>query len=443
MPCSVQENYGDKTISNCSKECHFPRNIRLQAGERILSESSATFGPRKNSLVCTKCLGKKQDHSNLELSLCCCGLPICDVCLFEEHDEDECNFVKGLDLEADQKTSLLSVIRLCFAQHADRDLASRLDLLMDHNEESNTPKEDLATASKLASENGGQFVFAEVMRSIGLLNTNAIELKDSGGHALFPTFSFISHSCCNNARPVTSYDSTSNAFRIDLFSLVDIEADEEVTITYTNLLRPTLERRQRLEYIWHFRCTCRRCQDPTDFQTFIGGVKCPTCKTMMEINVDEEIYSCSTCHSKIAHGVVKGMEDQFHELLGQTEKTVEALEEFLDFCDPVLNETHFIRVIAKRYLSQLYGPENEEKAKLANELLGIFDKLDPGLSQSRGLTLFELAKTMKANSNQSKTKILQEVLQCLKNDPKDSIAGKAFHIAKKDVEKLSEESRIK
>ena len=45
-----------------------------------------------------------------------------------------------------------------------------------------------------------------------------------------------------------------------LFSQVDIAEGEEVTITYTNLLRPAQYRNENLNLQWHFTCTCKRCE---------------------------------------------------------------------------------------------------------------------------------------------------------------------------------------
>ena len=40
----------------------------------------------------------------------------------------------------------------------------------------------------------------DFLRCIGLLKTNALEVQMGKARALFPTFSFLSHSCLNNAR---------------------------------------------------------------------------------------------------------------------------------------------------------------------------------------------------------------------------------------------------
>ena len=93
----------------------------------------------------------------------------------------------------------------------DRDLAARLDLLMDHLEENREKVEDARKAQILSDlidggggvgEGGGGDPDAkkDFLRCIGLLKTNALEVQMGKARALFPTFSFLSHSCLNNAR---------------------------------------------------------------------------------------------------------------------------------------------------------------------------------------------------------------------------------------------------
>ena len=91
----------------------------------------------------------------------------------------------------------------------DRDLAARLDLLMDHLEENREKGEDARKAQILSDlidgggvgEGGGDpDAKKDFLRCIGLLKTNALEVQMGKARALFPTFSFLSHSCLNNAR---------------------------------------------------------------------------------------------------------------------------------------------------------------------------------------------------------------------------------------------------
>ena len=89
----------------------------------------------------------------------------------------------------------------------DRDLAARLDLLMDHLEENGEIDEDSRKAQILSDfvlhdEEEG-YAKKDFLRCIGLLKTNALEVEMGKARALFPMFSFLSHSCLNNARHVT------------------------------------------------------------------------------------------------------------------------------------------------------------------------------------------------------------------------------------------------
>ena len=102
---------------------------------------------------------------------------------------------------------------------------------------------------------------------------------------------------------------------------------------------------------------------------------------------------------------------------------------------------------AKRYLSQLYNSYHDEsqmkaKSDLCEELLRVFDILDPGLSQTRGFTLFQLALAQMALQKLSgqeslKSKIidnLRKACECLRFEPEGTLGHsqrlKAEHLLK-------------
>lgn len=54
---------------------------------------------------------------------------------------------------------------------------------------------------------GFDYTEAEIFRAIGILRTNAFHIQDEamkrlkvGGRAIFPTFSYLSHSCLSNSK---------------------------------------------------------------------------------------------------------------------------------------------------------------------------------------------------------------------------------------------------
>ena len=74
--------------------------------------------------------------------------------------------------------------------------------------------------------------------------------------------------------------------------------------------------------------------------------------------------------------------------------------------------------------------ERVKKFDFVHELLAIFDKLDPGLSHSRGLTLYEMYKVTQ------KGEIVPEIIKCLEMEPKESLAGKACEHLKQSLKQF-------
>src|SRR3712207_6556990 len=71
----------------------------------------------------------------------------------------------------------------------------------------------------------------------------------------------LNHSCFPNA----IYQMKGN--RLMLTALRDIEAGAEVNASYLNVDWPTEERQERIKANWLFKCQCKACSDPTDFET--------------------------------------------------------------------------------------------------------------------------------------------------------------------------------
>eukprot|EP00933_Yihiella_yeosuensis_P045152 TRINITY_DN40477_c0_g1_i1.p1 TRINITY_DN40477_c0_g1~~TRINITY_DN40477_c0_g1_i1.p1 ORF type:complete len:357 (-),score=91.22 TRINITY_DN40477_c0_g1_i1:140-1210(-) len=117
------------------------------------------------------------------------------------------------------------------------------------------------------ASNGEAQLFA--LLHVVVLNSVAVP---GGGKAVYATASKANHSCHPNA-----------AFRIEhlplrelrLVALRDIQAGEEVLVSYLqeeDLLKPRRRRRKQLRN-WGFTCCCRRCLGSDDVRTFL----CPQC----------------------------------------------------------------------------------------------------------------------------------------------------------------------
>lgn len=105
----------------------------------------------------------------------------------------------------------------------------------------------------------------------GILNTNCLEIRMSDAEpdshhdpaedsyaGLFPTLSRVNHSCAPSANYFFSFP----AFSGQLWAAHDIDAGEEITITYTPLAAPRIERRAFLARTRFFVCACPVCIVP-------------------------------------------------------------------------------------------------------------------------------------------------------------------------------------
>lgn len=107
-------------------------------------------------------------------------------------------------------------------------------------------------------------------RNLFILRSNAYMLP-SGRSAMFPRLARVNHSCRPNAAHL--WNPAARGDRVDWVAARDIEAGEEITVTYVNLLMTAAERQQRLAQ-YGFTCDCAACvgQGETDSRRARMGV---------------------------------------------------------------------------------------------------------------------------------------------------------------------------
>uniref|UniRef100_A0AAR2LM31 [histone H3]-lysine(4) N-trimethyltransferase n=1 Tax=Pygocentrus nattereri TaxID=42514 RepID=A0AAR2LM31_PYGNA len=90
------------------------------------------------------------------------------------------------------------------------------------------------------------------------------ELQDVGV-GLYPSMSLLNHDCRPNCVVVFL------GRRLQLRAVRHIQPNEELTISYTEVLAPRVERRVQLQQQYHFLCQCQRCsREDTDCDLLAG-----------------------------------------------------------------------------------------------------------------------------------------------------------------------------
>jgi len=443
LPVKIEHRQG---VGNC---CVATRDI--SPGETILLDTPAVWGPNlKSAPKCLNCLGAWRG------ALCPdCQFPVCDEqCALGAHHVQECGvlarvrekytFTPGEN--SNPALSLVSVIRFLRLPVTHPEKAARANLLMDHLEDI-VKNEDLYNMWKVSAIEplvhklpNSPYTEEDVLHAIGVLQTNTVAIGVPGynqGHALYPTFSYLSHSCVCNARFQILPDHT-----LVLRAQVPILAGEEITIQYMTPMLGNVTRRRKIRKNWFFDCTCSRCSDPTELGTFASGVVCRDCikegrdgvlLPLDSLDYDSE-WRCSqdSCSVRIDSSTMQAMISALEaELEGINESNVEVLQDLVLKWLGVLHPQHYLLLLLKRKLLaalKLVSSSNPPRGlltatiELAEESIRIFDVLDPGLTILKGRMLqykngpeLMLAKMDLQEGKISKLQFMQATARAMKN----------------------------
>lgn len=96
---------------------------------------------------------------------------------------------------------------------------------------------------------------------------------------LYPKTAIFAHCCTPNIRHsiFPNLNLPGNAYRVYVRAAIKIEKGQEILISYTHTLAPTLFRRMHLRESKYFDCTCARCSDPSELGTHLSTLKCHKC----------------------------------------------------------------------------------------------------------------------------------------------------------------------
>lgn len=136
-------------------------------------------------------------------------------------------------------------------------------------------------------------------------DTNAFQSveRDRKIQVLFALSSFFTHSCKPNCENFLGKGS-------DIMIVRAVEAipkNSVLTINYADPLWPTYIRRDHLKVSKNFWCNCERCEDSTEFGTYMGHIRCDSCNrlTLSTNNCNNyNTVTCSNCRTEMKYSKV-------------------------------------------------------------------------------------------------------------------------------------------
>ncbi|CAL8113483.1 unnamed protein product [Orchesella dallaii] len=274
---------------------------------------------------------------------------------------------------------------------------------------------------------------------LGYIDVNCFEIKckDLEICGVYRDGGLMSHDCVPNTHHAISISEDHKMF---VRSSVPIKKGEIITTSYANQLRGTRERRAFLKETKYFDCVCGRCEDRTEFATYLSGVKCTECATgyllpKEPLSVNSTEWTCTNAPevhvpnsgdgilSNSKHSAIscnKTMkEEQIYTILKKAHRDIEEssrstagspvsrLERLLKkYSGKILHPNHSLLLTVIKDLNYAYAELhvgvdsskdevdldrlNRSKA-LCMQLLSALDMIDPGLTRPRGVTLYQLS----------------------------------------------------
>lgn len=284
-------------------------------GEIILREPPLIYGPKvASSPLCLGCHRQLATPVSNYYKCKGCGWPLCGPdCESSVHHKDECalmsarKFSAKIDYKPDlagKKESAYCVIlplRCMLLREKNSVQFEQFSALEDHLEERlDTPLYKVLRANLLTFIKTvlGMTDWSEsdILRVAARLDTNAFEVRQPVANrkvrAIYPLASMLSHDCVSNTRH--TFDEQMN---IVFIAQKPIAKNDIICTSYTQPLKSTLMRREHLLQAKCFNCTCKRCQDPSELNTFIGAILCTKCKVgkvsfPKDMHIHTYIYLC-------------------------------------------------------------------------------------------------------------------------------------------------------
>ncbi|XP_068151523.1 SET domain-containing protein SmydA-8 isoform X2 [Drosophila tropicalis] len=472
---------------------------QVHRGEIVVEESPFAYGPKRDSgIVCLGCycyLQFGEDGDSLDRCELC-DWPLCAMCASNQYENDhqgECVVFAAARVTFAGNVSedgvcpqldCITPLRVLLAKEQQPERWEKEVAPMEHHEAERRENSDIwhADCVNIAQYLRGpcklaiRFSEELIMQVVGILEVNAFEARSTAGYplrCLYPYTGILAHNCVpNTARSIYP----SENYKIRLYAMVDLEANQQLQHSYTYTLDGTAQRQKHLLEGKYFKCRCQRCLDPSEMQTHFSSLKCGQCtegyllaRNPTDTDTSWHCRSCDNSNSnEEVQRTLNALQAEVNgvQSLEMGAKRLEESERLLRKYKSLLHPLHYIAIGLKQLLIEMYGRVQgyemvqlndnhlERKSELCRDVLKVLNIFEPGLSRSRAMNLYELhvplvllAKsgfiTSKLNGGELRARLLEaidllkECVEILQLEDKSSQEGVLCGVAKKALEQLT------
>lgn len=221
---------------------------------------------------------------------------------------------------------------------------------------------------------------------------------------LYPLAAVMNHDCVPNIR----YAYEKHGIMAVRASKL-IRKGEQIFNSYTKFLWGTQQRRVHLAYSKNFLCKCTRCEDRTEFGSFMGALKCirPQCGKLLLPKDPLAVLSpwtCDSCNTNLDHARISKIYDivskqVFNKILNEPMREVnQYLKEKLPTFLPTSNQfcvelkLQIILKMKKEIEAELTLVDHQDVERYCYDVLSILETLNAGECFVKGLLYYELMR---------------------------------------------------
>ncbi|XP_072750457.1 uncharacterized protein [Anoplolepis gracilipes] len=370
------------------------------------------------------------------------------------HTSDECQIFKDnrelLEETEIDVTKILLALRLWLTKYRNPTIWEKINQMEAHlDKRIGTPvwKEKeidvVDVIQKLRIPDKTEPPSAELMQKLcGILDVNTFELRSPGVldglllRGLYIEAILMAHDCRSN-----TYLTVDDNFQLIVYASVPIKQDEPILFNYTSSLLGTAERREHLRKEKYFECECPLCEDPYELQSHLSSVLCPRCKEgfvgMRDTSViapyeQESRWQCHMCKKAYSGRLIRTTLNICKTLVDECEDIdVKTIDNLLKKLSRSLHTNHFLMLslkqklltVCRREITSL-NPRRKIIQKMLDTCKEVYDVLDivePGISRSKGIMLYEIHLPMIILANQfySACEISSTQLLCQLEEARD------------------------
>merc|ERR1719481_264668 len=385
----------------------------IDQGELIFTEEPLVGGPNHTlqgdyCLECLKYMPEKRGCS-------ACGWPVCSPeCEKGAFHSIECSLLAAKApcaelppemLEAGAMYWPISCLRVLLKGQENPLALSTVNRMLSHLEEHRAKPTHALYSQHMVSfirdklGLGEIFSVDEVEHVSGVIDVNSIRLRENG-HGVYLKTSIMSHSCMATTKTILNED-----LSVDVRAVVPIPQGTEITKAYVSTLETTQMRQEKLKTGWYFTCSCLRCSDPLEGLSFMSSVACLKCKQGLFLSTDpldpEADWICGDCGIAKTGESIEKLNGYFIKAILEATDDCMALDNLLEKAVKMFHPWHHVATLARIKLNTAFlrlsarNPNNAEmellmrRKELLDDIHQVVEVIEPGLTQRRGLSLFE------------------------------------------------------